>query len=51
MQDKLMWCYYNGMTIAEAVAFIKDVYGLIVKEVSIKTAVKRIKDYDCKDWL
>jgi len=50
MQDKLIRCFYDGMSKADAVAFIERAYGVKVKDVSIKTAVKTIKKLTGKDW-
>jgi len=50
MQDKLMRCFYDGMSKGEAVAFIERAYSIKVKDVSIKTAVNRIKATTGKDW-
>ena len=50
MQDKLMRCFYDGMSKDEAVAFIERAYGVKVKDVSVKTAVNKIKTMTGKDW-
>lgn len=50
MKDKLMICYYDGLTIEQAVKFLEASYGIKVKEVSIKSAVETIKKYTGKAW-
>ena len=50
MQDKLMRCFYDGMSKDEAVAFIERAYGVKVSAVSVNVAVKKIKDQTGKDW-
>ena len=50
MQDKLITCFYDGMSKAEAVAFIERAYNVKVKDVSVKTAVSTIKNLTGKDW-
>lgn len=50
MQDKLMRCFYDGMSKDEAIAFIERAYGVKVKDVSVKTAVNKIKTMTGKDW-
>ena len=50
MTDKLMMCFYDGMTKADAIAFLERAYGVKIKAVSINTAIKKIKAYTGKDW-
>ena len=50
MQDKLIRCFYDGMSKDEAVAFIERAYSVKVKDVSVKTAVSTIKNLTGKDW-
>jgi len=50
MQDKLIRCFYDGMSKDEAVAFIERAYNVKVKDVSVKTAVNKIKTMTGKDW-
>ena len=50
MQDKLMRCFYDGMSKGEAVAFIERSYGVKVSTVSVNVAVKKIKTQTGKDW-
>jgi len=50
MQDKLMRCFYDGMSKGEAVAFIERAYGVKVSAVSINAATKTIKANTGKDW-
>ena len=50
MQDKLMRCFYDGMSKGEAVAFIERAYGVKVSTVSVNVATKKIKDQTGKNW-
>jgi len=50
MQDKLITCFYDGMSKDDAVAFIERAYNVKVKDVSVKTAVNKIKTMTGKDW-
>ena len=50
MQDKLMRCFYDGMSKDEAVAFIERAYGVKVSAVSVNVATKKIKDQTGKNW-
>mgnify|MGYP006916517301 CR=1 FL=1 len=50
MQDKLMRCFYDGMSREEAVAFIERAYSVKVKDASVKTAANKIKTMTGKDW-
>ena len=50
MQDKLITCFYDGMSKDEAVAFIERAYSVKVKDISVKTAVNKIKTMTGKDW-
>ena len=50
MQDKLITCFYDGMSKDDAVSFIERAYGVKVKDVSVKTASNKIKTMTGKDW-
>ena len=50
MKDKLITCYYDGMTKEQAVKFLEVSYGKKVKDVSIRAAVETIKKLTGKDW-
>lgn len=50
MSEKLIACYYDGMTKEDAVKFLESVYSKKIKEVSVKAAVNTIKRLTGKDW-
>jgi ABC-type multidrug transport system ATPase subunit len=45
-----MNCFFDGMTVEEAVAFISRCYGETPTERQIKNAQKAIKDCTGKEW-
>jgi len=50
MQELLKRCFYDKMTVTEAVKFIEKSYGKKVTEKSIKTAKENIKACSNIDW-
>ena len=50
MQDLLNRCYYDGMTVMEAVQFIERAYNKKITEKSIKIAKANIKASSNIDW-
>jgi hypothetical protein len=50
MQDLLKRCYYDGMTVMEAVQFIERAYNKKITEKSIKIAKANIKSLTNIDW-
>lgn len=50
MQDLLKRCFYDGMTVMEAVKFIEKSYEKKVTEKSIKIAKENIKKVSNVDW-
>ncbi len=50
MSEKLIRCFYDGMSKEAAVRFLEGTCGKKVAKVSIDTAVKNIKKYTGKDW-
>ena len=50
MADKLVMCFYDGMSKENAIKFLETVYGKKVRDVSIKTATIKIKETTGKDW-
>ena len=50
MVNLLTNCFYDGMTLGEAVSFIKRCYSETPTERHIKAAQKSIKECTGKDW-
>lgn len=50
MKNLLMNCYYDGMTIKEAIDFIGRCYWEVPTEKQIENAKRIIKDCTNKEW-
>lgn len=50
MRDLLNRCYYEGMSIKEAIKFIETAYNKKVTEKSIKIAKANIKSCSNVEW-
>jgi uncharacterized protein YpuA (DUF1002 family) len=50
MKDLLISCYYDRMSLKEAISFVENSYGECPTERQINSAVKSIKDCTNIDW-
>ena len=50
MKNMLINCYYEGMSVSEAVNFLEASYHKTVLQKSIDLAVKEIKNFTNKEW-
>lgn len=50
MQNFLMYCYYEGMTIAKALDTYATAYDKVIPAKSVEIAKKQIKSTTGKDW-
>lgn len=50
MQDFLMFCYYQGMTVEQARSAYKSNYRKDLKERSVESAKSKIKRTSNVDW-